>query len=48
MKCPHCGNELFPKQFVCEKCGGIVPENFFGKDKNEEKENKNSKGDKAK
>lgn len=49
MKCPHCGNDLFPRQFKCEKCGNIVPENFFGKDKEEEKkENKTVKEKKAK
>ena len=46
MKCPHCGNDLFPGQFRCEECGSIVPENFFGKD--EEKETKSEKEKKAK
>ena len=26
MKCPKCGNDLFPGQFACEKCGWIVVE----------------------
>lgn len=24
MKCPHCDEDLFPKQFKCHKCGKIV------------------------
>ena len=48
MKCPKCGNDLFPRQFKCEKCGTIVPDNFFGKAKKEEKENKIVKENKAK
>ena len=48
MKCPHCGNDLFPGQFRCEKCGKNVPENFFGKEKKAEKEFKNDKEEKAK
>lgn len=48
MKCPHCGNDLFPRQFKCEKCGNIVPENFFGKADKEEKEKKTVKEKKAK
>ncbi len=48
MKCPHCGNDLFPRQFKCEKCGKIVPENFFGKDDKKEKETKTVKEKNAK
>lgn len=48
MKCPNCGNDLFPRQFKCEKCGKIVPENFFGKDDKKEKETKTVKENNAK
>lgn len=24
MKCPHCGKDIFPKQFKCHVCGKIV------------------------
>ncbi len=24
MKCTNCGNDLFPEQLRCDKCGAIV------------------------
>ena len=48
MKCPKCGNDLFPRQFKCERCGQIVPENFFGKAEKKEEESKTVKEKKAK
>ena len=24
MKCPHCGKDIFPKQFRCDHCNKIV------------------------
>lgn len=32
MKCPHCGKDIFPGQFICDHCHKVV--------KVEEKKNK--------
>ena len=39
MKCANCGNDLFPEQFRCERCGTIV-ELGLAKKGNEKKEPK--------
>lgn len=41
MKCPHCGKDIFPGQFICHHCNKIVeleyPDEKAKKDKKEKK-----------
>ena len=42
MKCPHCGKDIFPKQFRCDHCNKIV-DMVYPNEKTEEKKTKKEK-----